>query len=217
MQDGLNPLETFKKLLEGWWKIAVLAVIGGLVGLGFSFIQSPKYQAEAIFHASIDFTMINYENMVGEYGDPLIWTQFEEDLALQVVKRMLQARMGSAYEYALTLDPDLSNQTFKEDQQIERFLGNWFLRYHHEDPKIAQAIVNYWAEDGLVTLQSAQEDGRAESFVIIDLVSLADEPSVPVYHRRNTKVLAGTLAGFLIGILAVDFRERFLNQRPQEV
>ncbi len=217
MRDGFDPLITFRKLLEGWWKIAVLAVLGGLIGLGISFIQPPKYRAEAIFHASIDFTMINYENMVGEYGDPLVWTQFEEDLALQVVKRMLQARMDAAYEYALALDPDLSSQTFREDQQIERSLGNWFLRYRHEDPKIAMAVVNFWAEYGLETLRTAQEEGRAESFVIFDLVSLAEEPSKPLYHQTNTKVLAGTVAGFLIGILAMDFRWRFLKHRPQEV
>jgi len=213
MRDGFDPLKTFNRLLGGWWKIAVLAVIGGLVGLSISFMRPPKYQAEAIFHASIDFTEINYENMVGEYGDPLVWTQFEEDLALQVVRRMLLARLDPAYEYALTLDPSLSKETFKQDYQIERYLGNWFLRFRHEDPQIAQAVVTFWAERGLETLRAAQEDGRAESFVILDLVSLPDEPGSPVYHQRNTLVLAGTAAGFFIGILLVDFGYRFLGSR----
>lgn len=217
MRDGFDPLQSINHLLEGWWKIALLAVIGGLFGLGISYLRPPKYQAEAIFHASIDFTEINYENMVGEYGDPLVWTQFEEDLALQVVKRMLQARLDAAYEYALTLDPNLSKETFKEDYQIERFLGNWFLRYRHPDPQVAQAVVNYWAERGLELLRAAQEDGRAESFVILDLVSLADEPASPVYHQRNTLVLAGTAAGFFLGILIVDFSGRFLKPRRQAV
>jgi hypothetical protein len=217
MQDGFDPLQTFNHLLAGWWKIAVLAVIGGLLGLGFSYLRPPKYQAEAVFHASIDFTEINYENMVGEYGDPLVWTQFEEDLALQVVKRMLQARLDAAYEYALTLDPDLSKETFEEDTQIERYLGNWFLRYRHEDSRVAQAVVNDWAERGLELLRSAQEDGRAESFVIVDLVSLADEPTSPVYHQRNTLVLAGSAAGFFLGVLLVDFSGRFFMRRTQAV
>lgn len=217
MRDGFDPLKTFNQLLESWWKIVVLAVVGGLVGLGISFFQPPKYQAEAIFHASIDFTMINYENMVGEYGEPLVWTQFEEDLAMQVVKRMLQARMKAAFEYALTLDPDLSYQTFKEDRQIERLLGNWFLRYRHEDPEIAQAVVNFWAKEGLEALEEAQETGEAETFVIVDLVALAVKPSLPEYHQRHTKVLAGTVAGFLTGILLVDFKNRFFSQQMQEV
>jgi len=217
MRDGFDPLQTINHLLAGWWKIAVLAVIGGLLGLGISYLRPPKYQAEAIFHASIDFTEINYENMVGEYGDPLVWTQFEEDLALQVVKRMLQARLDAAYEYALTLDPSLTKDTFKEDNQIERYLGNWFLRYRHADPQVAQAVVNYWAEEGFELLRAAQENGQAESFVILDLVSLADEPASPVYHQRNTQILAGSAAGFFIGILLVDFNGRFLKRRRQEV
>lgn len=213
MRDGFDPLKTYNQLLTGWWKIVALAVIGGLIGLGLSFIRPPKYQAEAIFHASIDFTEINYENMVGEYGDPLVWTQFEEDLALQVVKRMLQARMDVAYEYALTQDPTLSKETFKEDYQIERYLGNWFLWYRHEDPQVAQEVVNFWAERGLETLQAAQENGQAESFVILDLVSLADLPSSPIYHQRPKLILAGAAAGFFIGILWVDFAGRFLENR----
>ncbi len=217
MREDFDPLKTFNQLLAGWWKIAILAVIGGLLGLGVSYLRPPKYQAEAVFHASIDFTEINYENMVGEYGDPLVWTQFEEDLALQVVKRMLQARLDAAYEFILTLDPDLSKETFKEDYQIERYLGNWFLRYRHTDPQVAQAVVNYWAERGLELLRAAQEDGRAESFVILDLVSLADEPASPVYHQRNTLVLAGTAAGFFIGILLVDFGGRYLKPSRQAV
>lgn len=216
MRDSLDPLETFNRLLKGWWKVVILAALGGLVGLGVTYFLPPRYQAEAIIHASIDFTEINYENMVGEYGDPLVWTQFEEDLALQVVKRMVQARSNGTYEFTLTLDPDLSKETFLENYQIERYLSEWFLRYRHEDPKIAQEVVNYWAGRALQSIRIAQKNGNAKSFVIVDLVSLADEPTAPVYHQRSTLVLAGTAAGFFSGILLVDLRGRFLR-RDREV
>lgn len=217
MRDGFNPVDTLNHLLREWWKIVLIAVLGGLLGFAVSFFRPAKYQAEAIFHASIDFTEINYENMVGEYGDPLIWTQFEEDLALQVVQRMLLNWLNSTYEYALTLDPTLSKETFEQDYQIERYLGNWFLRYRHKDPQVAQAIVNYWAERGLLALENAKKTGKAESFVIVDLVSLADLPQSPVYHQQNKLVLAGTAAGLFIGILAVDFGGRFLRCGSKEV
>jgi hypothetical protein len=216
MQDEFDPGKTLKNLINSWWQIIALAIIGGLLGLGISYVLPPAYQAEAIFHASIDFTQINYDNMVGEYGDPLVWTQYEEDLALQAVERILLNRADKAFEYALTLDPELKRETFDEDQQISRYLANWFLRYRHEDPAIAQAIVNYWAEDGYNALIRAQQADRVESFVIVDLTSLAHLPETPIYHQRNTLVLAGTGVGFFIGILLVDFRDRFFSKRVKE-
>ena len=216
MRDVIDPVNTFKDLIESWWKIVAIAVIGGLVGFGFSFLISPTYQAEATFHASIDFTEINYENMVGEYGDPLVWTQYEEDLALQAVERVLLTRMKSAFDYAQTLDPTLDIEKFKDDKQIQRYLAKWFLRFRHEDPKVAQSIVNYWAEDGWQALLNAQEAGDIESFVIVDLISLADQPATPIYHNRNTVVFAGTMAGIFIGILLVDLSSRYLNKRHGE-
>ena len=217
MRDGLDPLNAYQHLLRGWWKIVLLAVIGGLAGLGITYLRPPMYQAEAVIHASIDFTEINYENMVGEYGDPLVWTQFEEDLALQVVQRVLLARLDGAYRYASGLDPALSKETFEDNYQIERYLGHWYLRYRHENPRIAKAIVNFWVERGLQTLEVFREDGRAESFVMVDLVTLADEPPSPIYFQRHRLVLAGTAAGFFAGILWVDFGYRFLKHRELEV
>jgi hypothetical protein len=216
MQDVMVPVITFNRLLTGWWKIVVLAVLGGLIGLAVSAIIPPMYQAEATFHASIDFTQINFDNMVGEYGDPLVFTQYDEDLALQVVERVLLAERQEALNFAKTLDPDLDGQTFWENKQIQRYLGRWHLRYRHHDPAIAQAIVNYWAEIGMQALEEAQETGRAESFVIIDMVSEADLPQTPIYRNRTSLVLAGTLVGFVCGIILVDFSGRYLNQKGRE-
>lgn len=216
MQDEFDPGKTFKNLINNWWQIVALAIVGGLLGLGISYILPTAYQAEAIFHASIDFSQINYDNMVGEYGDPLVWTQYEEDLALQAVERILLNRADKAFEHALTLDSELERETFDEDQQISRYLANWYLRYRHEDPAVAQAIVNFWAEDGYNALIRAQQAGRVESFVIVDLTSLANLPLSPVYYQRNTLVLAGAGVGFFIGILLVDFRDRFFGKSAKE-
>ncbi len=211
MQDVLDPVATFINLYRGWWKIILLAVMGALIGWGVSFFNPPKFQAEATFHASIDFTQINFENMVGEYGDPLVFTQFDEDIALQVVERVLLSVRQDALAHAQTLDPTLDGQTFWDNMQIQRYLGRWHLRYRHEDPQIAQAIVNYWASIGLDALREAQESGQAESFVIIYKVSDADLPQSAIYQNRSILILAGTLVGLLCGIILVDFGARFLN------
>lgn len=216
MQNVMDPAVTFKNLFSGWWKIAVMAVIGGFIGLAISFILPPTYQAEATFHAGIDFTEINFENLVGEGGQPLIFTQYDEDLALQVVERVLLSVRSDALSFAKTLDPELDGKTFWDNMQIQRYLARWQLRYRHEDPQIAQAIVNHWASIGMEALLDAQETGRAESFVIISLVSEADLPQTPTYHNRSILVLAGTMVGFLVGILLVDFRARYLDRRKLE-
>lgn len=213
MQAEFDPISSFNNLARSWWKILVLAVLGGLLGLGFTFFQQPAYQAEATFHASIDFTEINFENLVGEYGHPVVFTQYDEDLALQVVERSLKATMGEALEYAWMLDPGISSAEFRENSQIRRYMARWHLRYRHPDPLVAQSIVNFWAEIGLEELARAQETGRAESFVMIDLVSLADLPQRPLYHQRNNLVLAGSMTGFLVGLLVVDIRMRLIKNQ----
>lgn len=216
MRDEFDLLVSFNRLLRRWWLILVIAVVGGLIGLGVSVVMPPLYQAEAIFSASIDFTEINYENLVGEYGDPLVFTQYEEDLAMQVVQRVLVNTWDEAYEYALTLDPDLTTAAFKKNYQVQRYNALWYLWYRHEDPEIAQAVVNYWTEEALVRLAEAQESGTAESFVIIDFVSEAVLPQTPLYHNRNTLVLAGTLVGFFAGIILVDSSWRFARSKASE-
>jgi len=142
----------------------------------------------------------------------VIFTQYDEDLALQVIERVLLSTLEEASMFAQSLDSELDQHTFLEDKQIQRYLGRWQLRYRHRKPEIAQAIVNYWIEIGMQSLAEAQEAGKAESFVIIDLVSMADLPEKPIYHTRPSLTLAGTLVGFVIGIILVDFKTNFLKQ-----
>jgi len=216
MRDVLDPVKTFNNFVRNWWKTVISVVIGGLLGFAISYILPPTYEAEAIFSASIDFTQINFDNLVGNYGEPVVWTQYEEDLALQVVERMLLKQFNPALRFARTLDPTLEVSEFRNSKQIERYLSMWYLRYRHTDPEIAQAIVNFWAEKGYEALVSAKEAGHAESFVIVDLVSKAEKPQTPLYQHRGTLILAGTLIGFLAGVVWVDFRYRYLSKREKE-
>lgn len=215
MQDSFDPVGSFNHLIQNGWKIVLLAAVGGLLGLVISFIKPPMYQAEAFFHASIDFTEVNFENLVDEGGGPARFTQYDEDIALQVVQRVLIQKRSEAFTYARTLDPELDINTFQRDHQIRRLHAQWALRYRHEDPQIAQAIVNYWAEIGLEGLREAQESGKAEPFVLVDLVSKAILPGSPIYHNRNTLILSGTMIGLLCGIIWVDYKRRFFGQRVE--
>lgn len=209
MQDKFDPFETFNTLVKGWWKIVLVAAMGGLLGLTVSFIMPPVYQAEAVFHASIDFTEINFENLVDQNGEPAKFTQYDEDLALQIVQRAVIAEQDKAFAYAVSLDSEIDQRTFERDHQIQRYNAQWVLRYRHADPEVARAIVNYWAEDSFERIKQDQASGTAESFVLVDWDSKASTPQTPTYRNRNTLVLTGTLIGFVAGVIGVDFRGRF--------
>lgn len=216
MRDMFDPISTYKNLLRRWWLIVIAAFIGGLLAFGFSFLRPEKYQAEAVFNASIDFTEVNFENLQTEEGNPVTFTQYDEDLALQVVQRMLLGTKKQAFQFAQSLDPALNIETFDKNYQIRRNHALWYLRYRHPDPQIAQGIVNFWAERGWEALQEAQQDGRAEEFVILDLVSLAELPQAAIFYNRNNLIIAGTMVGFVVGILLVDFSQRYGKKSQKE-
>jgi LPS O-antigen subunit length determinant protein (WzzB/FepE family) len=217
MSDELDPLQTIKNLLNNWWKIVLIACALALVGLVASYLMPAEYQAGAVFSASIDFTQINFENLSGRGEQPLTFTQYDEDLAVQVVQRFLIREKGAALAYAQTLDPSIDLATFERDSQIQRYHAEWYLRYRHTSPEIAQEIVNYWATKAFQTLQAAQANGEAESFVIVDLVAEAPLPQEPLYRSRGTLVLSGALIGLILGVLVVDGRIRFGKRTAKEV
>lgn len=211
MHNEFDMLKTFNNLLGKWWLILSLAAFGGLVGVVVSYFLPPLYQAEAIFHASIDFDKVDLENLVVPSNDPYVFTQYDEDLALQAVQRMLVWKSNAAYDYALTLDPALERQEFDKNSQIKRYHAQWYLRFRHEDPEVAQSVVNYWAELGYQALQIGQESGRVEPFIIVDFISEAYLPQIPQYRHRNALVLAGTLIGLVTGLIVIDSQSRFVR------
>ena len=208
-QDVFNLVETINHLFRNWWKITLIGIIFGFLGLVFSFFNPPKYQAEAIFSSTIDYSQINFENLIAENGEPLWVTQYDYDLAISVVDRVLIQTRKEAILYAQTLDPALDSATFIHNTFIERQHDRWYLRYRHEDPAIAKSIVNHWAELGVLKLKEGQAASKIESYVLGDLISPAYLPSRPIYHNRNSLVLAGTIIGLCIGVLLVDLKHRY--------
>ncbi len=217
MENEFDPLSSLNHLLHNWWHIVLIAIAAGLIGLGVSYLQPPLFQAEAIFYASIDFTEINFENLVGESGQPYIFSQYDEDLALEVVNTILLAKLNNAFEFARSLDPEIEHDSFIKNMQIVRTHGQWFLRYRHREPSVAQEVVNYWAAIGMVAIEEAQAEETIETYVLVDLVSVAELPTQAIYRNRGVMVMAGMVIGFSAGILFVDSRKRFLSRPSGEV
>ncbi len=220
MTEKNNPgtidfIETMNNLFRRWWLIAVFAIVCGLLSLAFSALKPPKYEAEAIFSASIDYRDINFENLVDETESPLTFSQYDIDMALSAVQTVLLQVRDEAFTYAQTLDPSLEAETFENNMLIERQHGLWYLRYRHEDAQTAQSIVNYWAELGIDAMKAGQAAETIEPYVLVEWVSEASLPQSPVYQNRNTLVLAGIVVGFALGILVVDIHYRFIPRKEQ--
>lgn len=220
MKKNNNPgtvdfMESMNNLFHRWWIIALCAILCGILGLAFSYINPPKYEAEAIFSASIDYSYINFENLVDETNSPVTFSQYDVDLALSAVQTVLLTVRSDVVTYAQTLDPTLDAATFEKNTIIERRLNLWYLRYRHEDAKIAQSIVNYWAELGIEEMKVQQADETIEPFVLVELTSTASLPKSPVYQNRNVLMLAGIIIGFAAGIIVVDARYRYFSQKEK--
>jgi len=208
MIKDLEVLASFKHIIRLWWVIALGMILGGLLGIGISRILPATYEAEAIFHASIDFRDINFENLVAEKGGPYEWTQYDEDLALEMVKSVLLEKVPETYEYAHSLDSTITFPEFRRNFQIERLHAQWYLRYRHPDAQIAANIVNYWAMNGFKAMKTAQAEERLEPYVLLDLISFASDPQEPKYFLTSQFALGGMLIGFVCGILLVTVVER---------
>jgi len=216
MSDTLDPKLSLQNILHNWWKIVLIAYLFSLVGLVASYLLPTKYQAEAVLSATIDFTEINYENLVDDKGKPVEFSQYDEDLALAVVERFMIQDIDAAFAYAQTLDPSLTLSKFERDSQIARDFAKWFVRYRHANPEVAQQVVNYWMNLGYEDLIAAQMDGETENYVMVEMVREAPLPTKPVYQVRGTLVLAGALAGIVIGVLLVDGKFRLGSNGKQE-
>jgi len=216
MSDTLDPKSSLKNILHNWWKIVLIAYLFSLVGLVASYLLPAKYQAEATLSASIDFTEINYDNLVDDKGDPVEFSQYDEDLALAVVKRLMVQNIDAAFAYAQTLDSTLTLSIFERDSQISRDFAEWYIRYRHASPKVAQQVANYWMNLGYNDLKAAQANGETENYVVVDIVREAPLPVKPIYQVRGTLVLAGTFIGFVVGLLVVDGKFRFGPSGNQE-
>lgn len=216
MPSSFIPLDAINHLLKNWWKITLIAVIFGILGLIFSYFFPPKYEAEAIFYATIDYRDINFENLADETGTPLKFSQYDVDLALSTIQTMLLLTKGEAFAHGRIYDPILDGPTFNKNMRIERQHAEWYLRYRHQDPLVAQEIVNYWAEIGLARIKEAQATERIAPYVMTDLVSKASLPVTPIYQNRKVLVLAGAVIGFALGILVIDFQSRTTGKKEEQ-
>lgn len=198
------PLDEFSRLFRCWWLVAICMLLGASAAYIFHQVKPPLYEATTTLMATIDLELFPFEAV----REDLI--QYNEDMALGTVEGALrspevtQALFTAAQGQGIPLDALLLARA----STIERKHAIWELRYRDADPAVAQAVVNLWMEIGFQAMQTWHADGRMPNFVILEPPTPAYLPAEPVAYQLNNLLLAGTAAGFIIGLLVTSLVAR---------
>lgn len=196
--DEFIPLENFKRIVKYWWVVAIAILLGGVVGFVFHQLQPPVYEAKATYYASIDSTKMP-ELTVEQY-------QYDEDISLGMTKGALLSPQAiqATIQQAKANNIQVDQYTLEVNSTIEREHTLWELRYRSPDPALAQTLANVWVEQGYQVMQAWQQNGTIPNYVIITPPTPASLPLTPAIYNRNRLILAGSLIGFIAGIILVE-------------
>jgi capsular polysaccharide biosynthesis protein len=176
-----SPFDTFQNLLNRWWWIVLLALIGGSVGWVFHRMQPPTYEARAVLTAIIDYTQTA----------PL--TEYDHDLTIGIVM-------------AVMLSKDVIDETIikAQNQQVPvqglKYGSTIFLERKHSvlelivrdaNPQFAAALANLWAETAYETLVEAKGNAVQARVLRGQLIALEKCMQLPVTSSDKPEICSG--------------------------
>lgn len=202
--EEFEPFEHFSRVITLWWVLVLCAVLGGATGYIIHLFKAPVYEAQAVFMASIDFNKVDFMHPPAPTPPPYQLTQYDEDISLVVVESSLRQVEPQVAAFAQQNGWPIDVAILQGISTIEREHGNWYLRFRDSDPAVAQKVVNYWAQTGLMDLQEKQKANKLPAYIFFDLVQRAELPKSPTYFQTNSLVLAGIVIGLIAGLLLVN-------------
>jgi len=155
LQREIDPREIFDALCRAWYLPVLFVLGGGLLGLVFTWVQPPRYQAVAALR--VDLGGDAYQN--------LVWPRKRELLSpirvLLLGDETIRATMNLLGDQA-----DLNSPAeLRERLRLNDFESQWMLGVIHSDPEEAARIANAWAQAASAKL--GQAVGHANSAATI--------------------------------------------------
>lgn len=192
-----TPLDEFIKLFRRWWLISLCILLGALAAYIFHRSNPPLYEATATLMATIDLDTFPFQDVRMDL------IQYNEDMALAAVEGVLRSPevTQALFTAAQSQSISLSAEELTRSSTIERKHAIWEVRFRSTDPAVAQQVVNIWIQLGYESMLAWQSDGRIASFVIFEAPTPASLPETPIAYALNNLLLAGSMAGFFLGIL----------------
>jgi len=143
-----HPRKLIHKYTNRWWLPALLMIIGGLLGLIFSYFSPPIYEGKAVFAVTIDYTR------TGALSD------IQEDQAMRDVGSLIDSTLvlqntvqrANANGYSFTVED------FRAISMVEREEFRWSLRVRSKNPQQAAELTSMWAEEANGLLMDASKN-----------------------------------------------------------
>ncbi len=206
--NEFSPYEYFTRVLNLWWVVCISILLGGALGYAFFHLHQPVYEATATYVVTIDLARFPMQGMQADL------IQYNEDMAVNTTQDALlsDAVLNDVSKQLNTQGVAVTTADLMQNYTIERKHEVWELRYRSQVPAVAQIVANTWAQVGYQAMLSWQAKGLAPAYVIFQPPSQAHLPTQPVLYGRNNLVLAGAIAGLIVGIV-VSSR---LSRRPYD-
>lgn len=143
--EGISPLLSLQNALRYWWILAALTALGALIGWAAHLTRPVLY--ESIRGLPIGFDYVSTGPM----------TQFEEDIAMEVVSGLLTAPdvIERTVARLNAVGLDLTPLTMRKMAIVERRLNVWELRIRAENPAAAEQIASTWMEEAHATISES--------------------------------------------------------------
>jgi uncharacterized protein involved in exopolysaccharide biosynthesis len=137
----IQPLEELNLVLRKWYLLALLGILGGLIGLGVSAVLPPQYEARATLQVALFLPEGQF------YTDAQ--TDYQLNSAIEVVysAAMLQQLVSSFQSEGKDVETS--------DLTLERRESTWDLVVRNRDPQLAAEATNAWLDETLARLEEA--------------------------------------------------------------
>ena len=148
LNRDINLQEILRRVLAGWYWVAIFAVVGGIIGLFISMLKVPQYQATATMDIGYDFSRMvplndSYQRRSYYRVRDLI---LSDDVLLGVVTTLEEDN------YFKSLD-NLSE--LRTHLRLADYNDHWEFIVFWEDPSEAAAFANAWSESTVSELEAA--------------------------------------------------------------
>lgn len=137
------PSDLVRRLIQSWWLVTVIVIVGGIGGLIVSRLQKPLYESTAIITTAIDFA----------YAGRL--TDYEEDHLINAIGDLINSS-----EVMDELTHQVRSAGFLDDpKQLEKSISlsrqgyRWELSSRFNDPAKAQKVNQIWVDASVTALE----------------------------------------------------------------